>query len=132
MEKEKRNLLVFGYGLVVIGLFFAWRLWAKHGLGPAVWIWGTIALAALILTLFNLPALKKVYTVWMKGAGVIGHTVTTVVLTLLFYVVFGIAGIVLRLMGKDLLDQRIEPDRVSYWNPRPAKDFDAESYKRQF
>lgn len=132
MEKEKRNLLVFGYGLVVIGMFFAWRLWAKHGFGIGVWIWGAVALTALTLTLFNLPALKKVYTAWMKVAGVIGHTITTVVLTLLFYVVFGIAGVVLRLMGKDLLDQKIEPNRASYWNPRPAKDFDAESYKRQF
>ena len=132
MNKEKRDLLVFGYGLTLICWFVAGRLWFKHGPSWTVWAWAAAGAVVISLTFFNLPALKKFYTVWMKVAGVIGHVVTTVVLSVLFYVLFGTVGIALRLLGKDILDERMDRSRKSYWVPRPARPFDARLYKQQF
>lgn len=132
MNHEKRNLLVFGYGLAVICGIIALRLWMKYGSNMPVWVWGSSAVSALFLTLFSLPALRKIYVIWMKAAGTIGLVMTTVLLTVLFYTAFGIVGVYLRLTGKDLLDQRIDSKRISYWNLRSAKEFDAENYRRQF
>jgi hypothetical protein len=50
----------------------------------------------------------------------------------MFYLIFGIAGIVLRLLGKDLLDQKIDPKAVSYWIDKDQVDFDKNNYTRQF
>ncbi len=131
MTKERKNLLVFGYGLVLIALFFAWRLYVKHGWGYGSTIAVCIAAIFLPLTLFSLPTLKKVYDRWMKVAGFISMIVTTVILTLLFFVVFGISGIILRILRKDLLEIKHIPGVKTYWKVR-QKAYNREDYLRQF
>lgn len=131
MTKEKKNLLVFGYGVVVIALIFAWRLYAKHGWGYGSNIAVLIAVVFLGMTLFSLPLLKKVYDRWMKVAHVIGMIVTAVILTVLFFVVFGIAGIMLRILRKDILDLKMNRGAESYWKIR-QKIYNKEDYLRQF
>lgn len=62
----------------------------------------------------------------------IGSVITGIILSLLFYLVFGVAGIVLRLLRKDLLDQRIDRDNHSYWKSKEQTAFDKNDYARQF
>lgn len=132
MEVQKKQLQVFGYGFAVIFVFIAVRLWLKHG-----WVVFPSVLAALALVLAGitwrrLEGLVPVYQRWMKVVHGIGLVVTTVILTLVFYLVFGVAGIILRLMRKDLLDRRIEPERRSYWRERTEKEKAKASYLQQF
>ena len=131
MTKERKNLLVFGYGVVLIALFFAWRLYAKHGWGYGSTIASVIAVVFLGMTLFSFPTLKKVYDRWMKVAGFISMIITTIILTLLFFIVFGIAGIVLRILKKDLLEMNPQPGIKSYWKLR-QNVYNKENYLRQF
>jgi hypothetical protein len=93
-----------------------------------------LALAAflLFLTIARPESLRPLYTVWMKGAHFIGQTVSVVVLGLIFYLVFAPVGIVLKLLRKDLLDQKIEPQKNSYWQQRPPQPFDPKRYQQQF
>lgn len=132
MEVKRKQLLVFGYGLPLILAFVALRLWIKHHFVVVPVCLGTAGLAVLALTLFRQDLLVPVYQVWMKGVGVIGMVLSTLVLSLFFYLVFGGAGIVLRLLGKDLLDRKLEPQRQSYWKHREKKPFDRERYTKQF
>lgn len=131
MTKERKNLLVFGYGVVLIALFFAWRLSAGHGWGYGSTIASVIAAGFLWMTLFSFPTLKKVYDRWMKAAGFISMIMTTIILTLLFFIVFGIAGIVLRILKKDLLEMNAQPGIKSYWKLRQHV-YIKENYLRQF
>ena len=132
MEKEKKNLLVFGYGLAAILCFFAVRHGMKHGYGAVSYVEFFLAAGILFITFFSLPTLKKFYTIWMSVAQRIGHVVTTALLVLLFYCVFGLVGIVLRILRKDLLDQNVNLDKKSYWIPKGKTAFNKESYQKQF
>jgi len=132
MNKEKKNLVVFGYGLAVICAFVAWRHTVKHGADGWTMILAVLAAAFTILTALNPYNLAGFYRRWMAVAHVIGLVVSTVILSLVFYLMFGIAGLILRLMKKDFLDRTIELDRKSYWVNRPAQPFNPDDYKRQF
>ena len=68
----------------------------------------------------------------MRGGRFIGEVVSGLVLVVLFYAVFAPAGIVLRLIGRDLLDEARDPSQPSYWHKRPAGAYDSGHDKRQF
>ena len=50
----------------------------------------------------------------------------------MFYLVFGVAGLILRLLNKDLLDQRMDGTAHSYWIKKDRIEFDKTHYTRQF
>jgi MFS superfamily sulfate permease-like transporter len=132
MNLSRKNLLVFGYGLALILAVAAGRAGVKHG-----WGWGPAALLALALvfagiTLRDPCRLEKFYENWMKAAHVLGTIISTVVLTLLFYLVFGVAGCCLRLLRRDPLERKRDPGRGSYWVRREQPAPAPEEFLRQF
>ena len=132
MDKTKKNLLVFGYGLGVILTFFSTRLWIKYGPNGKSYVFVCLALIFVLITIFRLDVLKVIYNRWMKVAGFIGHHVSLVLLIIIFYVVFGIPGLVLRLLRKDLLNQEWDLKQTSYWIKKQKTEFSQENYRRQF
>ena len=132
MNKEKKNLLVFGYGLSIISLFICWRITVKHGWSFICWILIAGSLTALAMTLFRQDILKEFYKRWMKVAHGIGAIVTNVILSVIYYCIFGVVGIVLRIMGKDIMNQKLNTQVKSYWLARENPTFDKSHYKRQF
>ena len=111
-KKDLRNLgLVF---LVALGLIGAFLLWKGRPSGP-YWIG-----AGVLFGLWGLawPAgLKPVYKVWMAFAVILGYFVSRILLSAIFYLVVTPIGLVMRLLGKDLLDRKLK-DRDSYWHVR--------------
>ncbi len=132
MNKERKNLIVFGYGLAVILTFFAARGIWKHGADFGTFIFIAAAIIFASVTTMNYEILKPFYIRWMKVAHFIGTVVTTLLLSIIYYVMFGAFGIVLRLLGKDFLDMKLEPSRTSYWIAKEQKDFKKEDFLRQF
>jgi len=132
MEQERKKLLVFGYGLALILSAAGLRWGYKNGFGPQH---GVLFLAAAFLagvTCLAPDRLKGFYRYWMAGARLIGAVVSTVILSVMFYAVFGAVGCVLRLLRKDPLDRALCPDKPSYWIRRPEAPVTREDYKRQF
>ena len=132
MEQQQKQLLVFGYGLPVIFGGLGLRHWRQHGfdaIAAALWAAAAIMLA---ITLFNPAALKIVLKHWMKAMHAIGTVITAVVLTVLFFTIFAAAGIILRLLRKDLLHTILAPKGRSYWIIRGAHNKDLAGYRRQF
>lgn len=132
MTKEEKNLKVFGYGLAAILLFFAVKNWLKFQWNPLNILLIVLAGFFILITVLNLKTLKTIYRKWMAVAHVIGSVVTIFILSVLFYVVFGLVGILLRLMRKDLLDRAIDSQKQSYWKRRNPVEFNKEHYLRQF
>ena len=133
MEKvEKKKLIVFGYGLALICLVIGLRKGMFYHF-PA-WTVLLLVLAGIlaILTLIKVEILIPLYDNWMKVVRVIGHVVSSLILIVLFYCVFGIMGLILKILGKDFLDQEIEPHKASYWISKEKKSFYKESYTKQF
>lgn len=131
-KKEQKDLKVFGYGLAIIISFIVIRLGMKHGFTNGKFAALAIAAALALLTALRLPAIRPLYRVWMKGARFIGEIMNFVLLSVIFYVFFSITGIVLRLLRKDLLDQKIDKSAKTYWKPARCGPFDRERYTRQF
>lgn len=132
MEQERKQLVVFGYGLAVISGIMAWRLSVKGAGNIIVFILIGIACGLAAVTAVDASRLKPFYKKWMAAAHVIGTLVTSVILVIIFYGMFGLIGIVLRLLKKDLLDRRIEPDAASYWHVREPREFHPQDYTAQF
>ena len=129
-KQQEKQLRVFGYGLPVICLFLAWRQYAKQGAVNG-WCAGLVMAAIVVIgmALFAKPWLKVLFNYWMKVAHGIGLVVTTLILTAVFFIVFTPIALVLRIMGKDLLQLRDKNKKGSYWLKREAKLTD---YSRQF
>ena len=132
MEKEQKNLLVFGYGLAVILTMIASRMWMKHGFSPWQLMLLGIAVALCVLTFINVQWIKPLYVRWMRVANIIGHVVSSVVLGFIFYGGFGLIGSILRVLKKDLLNQKITQDAASYWIQRQPDGRDLSRYTRQY
>ena len=128
-SKEIRKFaLVIAIALGVIGSF----IYVKSGNFDVVgWLWG-IGLLFLILGFILPTVLRPVYRIWMLLAYFIGGIVSRVILTVLFYVVLTPTGLVLRLFGKDVLDQRFEKDRESYWIKKDLTDHTKDQYRKMY
>ena len=127
-DRARKDLRIFGFGLAVILTFFAFLSWRKDG---AAWPYELVlaAVGALFGGLRPM-ALRPVYGPWMKAVRVIGKANTWLVMGLVYYLVITPYAVLARLVGGDLLDERLR-DRESYWHPRgevPAP----ESYRNQF
>jgi len=127
-----KNLKYFGYGFAVIFTLFALMSWHKRGYTPRIGVLLALAAGFTVWTSVNLDSLEPFYKVWMKVARLIGEVISTVVLSICFYLLFGITGIIFRLLGKDLLDRKLDPARESYWHKIERKEFDPKNYLKQF
>jgi len=132
MNKEKRDLLVFGYGLTFILIFIAWRIMKHHGPLTINFLFLLVSAFVLVITFLRLPALKTIYKYWMKGAHFIGNVITGIILSILFYFIFTPVGIIARMLRKDLLDKKLQPERDSYWIKRKQEEFQKEHFRQQF
>jgi hypothetical protein len=113
--------------LVLIGL------WAWHeGNGQGMqWLAGAAGLI-LCLGLIAPVVLRPLYLAWMYLARVLGWVNTRLLLGLVFYTLFTVIGLAMRLLGRDPLDRRREPGRDSYFVRRDSPLLPKEHYERQF
>jgi Saxitoxin biosynthesis operon protein SxtJ len=112
--------------LTVIAVYMLYR-------GNAHWPWllgGAVVF--LLAGLAAYPVLRPVYIGWMKFAFVLGWINTRILLGLVFFLVVTPIGLILRLLGKDLLDERIDRSATSYWVKRGREEFDPKRYERLF
>jgi hypothetical protein len=126
--KERHALRVFGLGLAMLLLLAAGLAWHR-GRPAAPWELGLSAIAALLAAL-RPSALKAVYTPWMRVTEAIGKFNTFLVMSATYYLLITPYGMALRLLGNDLLDEKLR-DRDSYWHPKGPPP-DPGSYRNQF
>ena len=113
--KTRSELRKFGLVMTVPLALIAGYLWWA---GSSAWPYLAGAGAFFLLSGLLLPQiLRPIEVAWMKLAEVLSAVMTRVILTLAYFLVMTPFGIVLRLMGKDLLKLKIEPERDSYWLP---------------
>lgn len=118
--------LLLAIFISVLGGISLWR----HG--SAYFYWFPCALVVFLVTLFYPNSLKFIYIPWMAMAKVIGWTMTRVILTFIYYCAFTPFSVLAKIMGKDLLDEKIEPAKKSYWVIRNKKVILREELEHQF
>ena len=130
IESSPKKLREFGFVvggvLCALGILFFWRGRGSYPyfLAPGIFLVVTGAVIPSIL--------KPVQKAWMTLALLMGWVMTRVFLSVLFYLAITPVGLLLRLMGKDLLDERFEPKKQSYWKLRPQDPRVPGDYEKQF
>jgi hypothetical protein len=126
---QKRHLRKFGLVMsvpfVLLGafLFYKGRPAAPYLLAPGV-----------LLVVFGLVwplALGPVEKGWMWLAGKLQIVSTTVILSVVFYLIVTPIGLFMRIRGKDLLKMRRPDDQESFWVPAD-KEGSAVRYRKPY
>lgn len=130
LEASRKNLRVtwigFGSIFALLGTisFFkdggAWRI-----LYPLA---GAFLVASLTLPRFLLP----LFRLWARFAGIMAFLNTRLLLSIVYYGLITPIGVGLRLLGRDPLDERWDPDRKTYWTRRSAPTRDPRDYDSMF
>lgn len=114
---SRRDLMIFGLLFLafaaIVGALFEWRTHAP-GAARAVWIAG----GAITALFFLAPPLRKpIYLGWSYVTFPIGFVLSHVILGFVYYVVFTIGGLGMRLAGKDPMTRKFDKAAKSYWSP---------------
>lgn len=127
-------IALVGFGFLALIAWFEWLIFG-FGLGAGrIWVAGFFAALAGLSVFFSLVYPKANWPIFVGLSVVafpIGLVVAYVILAALFFVLISPLGLAFRLIGRDSLNRRFEPEAASYWEPsRPARPL--ESYFKQF
>lgn len=125
-EALKRFAFLFAGVFLVISAVAMYRGSGLWGIGAGV------ALAFLLAGMFSPMLLKHVYILWMKFAAVLGWINTRVILTLVFVLIFAPVGLILRLLRRDILHEKIDRSAASYWNKKETTPIERKRYEHMF
>jgi len=117
------------FGMVFAVVFLLIALFPLLSGNPPYSIILAIALILFLLALFRPSILHKPNLLWFKFGMFIGAIIAPIVMMLIFFIAVVPVGIIMRLSGKDLLNQRIDKNTSSYWIERTDSD---SSMKNQF
>jgi len=127
-KKDLRQFgLLVGAILAVLGAFLLWRGRPSY---PYFLVPGLILIfSGAVVPQVLLPFQKA----WMIISIILGFFVSRALLVLIFYAVLTPMGLVMKMLGKDILDERIDKNKKSYWIDRiPAEEKDITSYENQY
>ena len=131
IKSTRSDLKKFGVtmaaALAVIGGFVLCR---QHGYYPYFFC----ASALFLLSGLLLPSLlKPVRKIWMTLAVIMGWFMTRLILISLFYLVLTPTALLMRLLGKDVLDTRFDKNsHGTYWIARETQESRKSDYEKQF
>lgn len=120
------------FGLVFFAVFVIIGTWPLVSDGkPRFWSLG-IAATFLMVALFRPRWLSFLNRLWFLFGQLLHKIVTPVVMAILFFLVVTPTGIAMRLLRKDHLRRRLDPQAKTYWIERDASGAGPESMRNQF
>ena len=106
---ERNFGLVFAAVFVIIGLYPVLQ-------GQDIRLWAfIIAFIFLFFGIFLPKVLIVPNKLWFKFGILLGAIVSPIIMGIIFFLVVTPTGIIMRLLGKDLLRQKINKSKKSYW-----------------
>ncbi len=127
-----RELRTFGIvtliGCAIVGLV----LWSYALVTAAKVIWG-VGAVIFVLGLALPAAAKPIYLLLSAVSWPIGYVISHVVLAVFYYGLVTGTGLVFRLVGRDPLQRRFDPQAETYWQAKALPEAgDRDRYFRQF
>ena len=113
---DNREIRKFGgIALVFFGCLSALGFFTNKPL--PTYIFGFLTILGLGFIIIPSP-LKPIYTTWLKIAHFIGRIVTTLILTLAYYMVITPSALIKRMIGGSPIPIRPNKQKTSYWVAR--------------
>jgi hypothetical protein len=120
------------FGLALTVLFSVVGLWPLvHRPTPRWWALG-VAAAASGLAVFRSDSLGPLNRFWRHLGLAVHRLVSFLVLTLVFYLFVTPTGLVMRVLGRDVLGRQLDRARDTYWIRRQPEREAGASLRRQF
>ena len=114
---SRRELRWFGVLLAlfaaIVGALFRWQF-KMPAVAQIVWPLGGATAALYYLVP---PIRRPVYMGWMYMAYPIGWVVSHALLAAIYYVLFTLTGMLMRLVGYDPMERRFDRSASTYWVP---------------
>ena len=117
------------FGLVFFFIFLVVSIWPlTHNESPRIWS-AIIYLAFLILVLTRSKLLTPLNRLWAKFGIILGSIIAPIVMGVVFFLVITPIGLVMKIIGKDLLSIKYDKKKETYWVKR---DKPTSTMKQQF
>ena len=117
------------FGLVFFFIFLVVSIWPlTHNESPRIWS-AIISLAFLILVLTRSKLLTPLNRLWAKFGIILGSIIAPIVMGVVFFLVITPIGLVMKIIGKDLLSIKYDKKKETYWVKR---DKPTSTMKQQF
>ena len=117
------------FGLVFFFIFLVVSIWPlTHNETPRIWS-AIISLAFLILVLTRSKLLTPLNRLWAKFGIILGAIIAPIVMGVVFFLVITPIGLVMKIIGKDLLSIKYDKKKETYWVKR---DKPTSTMKQQF
>lgn len=119
------------------GLIFA-AIFLLIAILPLIWanevrMWALMVSAAFTSIALLLPrALTPLNQLWAKFGQLMHKVTNPLLMGLVFFLTVLPTGIIMRLLGKDPMNRRLDPQAQSYWIKRENADITPESFDNQF
>ena len=111
-SSEKSFGVVFSIVFLIVALY---PLINSEGLR----IWALVVSIIFFLLAFLAPKILVLPNkLWFKFGLLVGSIVAPIVMTLIYFVTVLPTGLIMRLLGKDLLKQKLDKNAKSYWIER--------------
>jgi hypothetical protein len=128
-KPSQRELKMFALMWIgFFGLIGAYSLWGHRSLQSALVFW-TLATAGVVGWL-RPRTFRPVYVVWMALVLPIGWTVSHLLLMVVYYTVLTPIGLLMKLVGYDPLERRMDPAATSYWASHDPEASPARYFKQ--
>jgi hypothetical protein len=129
---DKKELRKFGLiALVVLGVAGIVLRFLFGVTSVAALLVALAGLCIFIISLASARAARLVY-LGLTFAGLpIGFVVSIVLMAVFYFLILTPVGLVFKIIGRDVLERKFEPDSSTYWSPR-RQNSDRERYFHQF
>ena len=104
-----------GFGIVFFFVFVIASLWPLIN-ENSLRVWSIfVAIIFLILGLMNSNFLTPLNILWFKFGKLLGFIIAPIIMGIVFFVVITPTGLIMKLIGKDLLNNKYDNKIKSYW-----------------
>jgi large-conductance mechanosensitive channel len=118
------------FGLVFFVVFLIISFWSFRGnLNEVSILPFFIAIIFLILGLIKSKLLTPLNKIWFRFGIILGAVIAPIIMAVIFFLVVTPIGLLMKIMGKDLLKKKYNKAAKSYWIKRNQ---DIGTMKRQF
>ena len=115
-EPSNRDLTILALLFLIIpGLIGLYLVFWKGSESGYIWM---IVGAVLAVSRLIRPLFKTIYSLWLGFSVILGYFISRALLTIIFFLVLTPTGLIMRLVGKDPMERKWDPEAKSYWIKR--------------
>lgn len=119
---------ILAFVLLAIAAYITYRGGSLANCGALI-----VAAGILLILGYSFPAaLRRVWESWMLLAEYLGMAATFLLLAVVWLLLLVPTAVLLRLLGKSVMNLKFKENCPSYWNEKPADDSNYQRLERQY